>query len=169
MIEYEIVRSSRKTLAIQITKDCKVIVRAPYYVTKYQIEKIVKEKEMWIISKSAEIQKHFEKQKSIAFSDEEIAQFRKYVIDKVHEYADIMELNYGTIKFTNAKTRFGSCNTKTKNLCFSNILISKPRDAIDYVAVHELAHTIFPNHSKEFYQYIEKYMPDYRKRSKMLK
>ena len=44
-----------------------------------------------------------------------------------------------------------------------------PPEAIDYVVVHELAHIIYKNHGKDFYKLIEKYLPDYKKREKLLK
>ena len=44
-----------------------------------------------------------------------------------------------------------------------------PDDAIDYVVVHELAHIKYKNHGKNFYELIEKYMPDFRERQKLLK
>ncbi|MCH5315350.1 MAG: M48 family metallopeptidase [Eubacterium sp.] len=44
-----------------------------------------------------------------------------------------------------------------------------PPEAVDYVVVHELAHIKHHNHSKSFYNLIEKYMPDYKQREKLLK
>jgi predicted metal-dependent hydrolase len=44
-----------------------------------------------------------------------------------------------------------------------------PDKAIDYVVVHELAHIKHLNHSRDFYKLIEKYMPDYKERARLLK
>ena len=44
-----------------------------------------------------------------------------------------------------------------------------PMEAIDYVVVHELAHIKYKNHQKEFYNLVESYMPDYKKRILLLK
>ena len=44
-----------------------------------------------------------------------------------------------------------------------------PPEAIDYVVVHELAHIVHKNHGAEFYKLIEKYLPDYKERVKMLR
>ncbi len=169
MIDYEIIKSKRKSIAIQIKDDCSVVVRAPHFVTKKQIESIVKEKENWINSKIFEIKEKQAKKEAVTYTKEEVIQFHRFVLECVEKYAEIMNLNFGKIKFNNAKTRFGSCNTKTHNLNFSYLLLSKPKDAIESVVVHELAHIVYPNHSKAFYDYIEKYMPDYKERSKKLK
>ncbi|WP_150467703.1 M48 family metallopeptidase [Francisella sp. SYW-9] len=77
------------------------------------------------------------------------------------------EIQRVTIKKT--KTRWGSCNyiKKTINLNFN--LILRDIEAIEYVVLHEIAHLTHPNHSKEFYNYIESYMPDWKIREKRLK
>ncbi len=68
-----------------------------------------------------------------------------------------------------SKTRWGSCNTKKAYINLSLHLVKKPLDAIEYVILHEIAHLTHPNHSKEFYGHIEKFMSDFREREKMLK
>ncbi len=68
-----------------------------------------------------------------------------------------------------SKNRWGSCNTQKAYINLSLHLVKKPLDAIEYVILHELSHLTYPNHSKEFYEYIEKFMNDYKKREKMLK
>ncbi len=171
MYKYELKRSKRKTLSLQITKDCTVLVRAPKSYPKKLIDQFVENHTDWITI-------HLEKQKNVlqnthVLSDDEInnlkRQAKEYIPNKVKEFAEIMGLEYGQIKITSAKTRYGSCNTKTYNLCFSYRLMLKPKEAVDYVIVHELAHIVHPNHSKDFYSYIEKYMPDYKNREKTLK
>ena len=77
-------------------------------------------------------------------------------------------LKYNRITITSAKTRFGSCTTQ-KNISFSYRLMLYPELAREYVVVHELAHLIEMNHSKKFYAIIEKYLPDYKERKKLLK
>jgi predicted metal-dependent hydrolase len=72
------------------------------------------------------------------------------------------------VKITSAKTRFGSCSGKN-NICFSYILMQYPEQAIDYVVLHELAHTRHHNHGPKFWALVEKYMPDYKQRRQMLK
>lgn len=172
MYDYELKRSKRKTVSIKITKDCKVVVNAPKLLTEKIIDKIVSEHTEWI-KKHLEIQQKRNLNAPPEPTKEEIKVLKEkaknYIVPKTREYAAIMSLEYGEVKITSAKTRYGSCNTRTHNLCFSYRLIDKPAVCIDYVIVHELAHIVHPNHSKDFYNYIEKYMPDYKYRIKLLK
>ena len=79
-----------------------------------------------------------------------------------------MNLSYGRITITSAKTRFGSCSSQG-NISFSYRLMLYPIEAREYVVVHELAHLLEMNHSKRFYAIVERYMPDYKERRKKLK
>ena len=93
---------------------------------------------------------------------------QEYIPPRVAEFSRVMELYPNGVKITSAKTRHGSCSGKN-NLCFSYRLMRYPKEAVDYVIVHELAHIKHKNHQKEFYELIEKYMPDYKERQRLLK
>ena len=67
------------------------------------------------------------------------------------------------------KTRWGSCNTLTRSITFNLQLYKKPLEVIDYVILHELAHIPYPHHQKEFWNFVEKYIPDWKKRRDLLK
>ena len=102
---------------------------------------------------------------------EEILRLRRdagdYFRALVEKYSKIMGLKYGRINITTAKKRFGSCNSNG-DICFSYRLMLYPEAAREYVVVHELAHIIELNHSKAFYAIVERYMPDYKERRKLL-
>ena len=68
-----------------------------------------------------------------------------------------------------AISKFGSCVPSTKRLHFSSRLIMLPEDKVDAVIVHELCHIIHPNHSKDFYNLVKKYIPNYEEIDKWLK
>ena len=87
---------------------------------------------------------------------------------KVQYYSSLIGVTPGGITVTGARTRFGSCSGKN-NLSFSFYLMRFPEEAIDYVVVHELCHILQHNHGKEFYKEIEKILPDYKEREKLLR
>lgn len=60
------------------------------------------------------------------------------------------------------KTRWGSCNTRTNHLNFNTRLAEYPSVCLEYVILHELAHTKVPNHGPEFKAIEDNFMPDWR-------
>lgn len=97
--------------------------------------------------------------------------YRRYaksiLTQKVEYFSKIMSCSPTSVKINGARTRWGSCSGKNA-LNFSWTLISADEEAVDYVVVHELAHTIEHNHSARFWAIVEKYMPDYQRRRKLL-
>ena len=79
-----------------------------------------------------------------------------------------MGVSYGSITVREQKTRWGSCSAKG-NLNFNWKLVLMPEEILEYVVVHELAHRLQMNHSMEFWDEVEKILPDYRKRRQWLK
>ena len=170
MTEYELVRSRRKTLSVQVTRECRVIVRAPLRLAKREIDRFVSEHADWIARALAH-----QRTLAEAHPEPDEAQARalaeravREIPPKVRHYSAIMGLRPTGIRITAARTRFGSCSGKN-SLCFSWRLMQYPREAIDYVVVHELAHIRHHDHSPAFYALIERYMPDWRERMKLLK
>lgn len=171
----EVIRSKRKTLAIEIRPDMRVVVRAPEKIPQKEIIKFVEEKQNWIKKhiaqmyfKAEEIKKQ-KKEPALTNADiEKLCQKALSVIpDKVKYYAEIMEVTYGKITIRNQKTRWGSCSSKG-NLNFNCLLMLMPDKVLDYVVVHELCHLKQMNHSKKFWMEVEKYMPDYKSYKKWL-
>ena len=95
---------------------------------------------------------------------------KPYMADKLRFWAGRMNLPCPKDpKITGAKTRWGSCGGKGKNnICFSLLLMAAPERCIDYVAVHELAHTVYFNHGDDFWALVEKYAPDRKQLKKIL-
>lgn len=166
MTDYRIIRSSRKTVGIEI-RNGEVIVRAPQRMTKAEIDKIITANEDRIRKM---LEKAAERESSlgdvIPLTGEEIRQLAakalEYIPSRVKYYAGKMGVTYGGITIRNQKTRWGSCSSKG-NLNFNCLLMLTPPEVIDSVVVHELCHLREMNHSARFYAEVEKVFPDYRK------
>lgn len=169
MPEFEIKRSSRKTLSIEITREAKVIVRAPQRIKRDVINSFVLKNKEWIYE---HVKKREEKNAREALDEvkkEELTALAKEIIPKkVIFFAKIMNVRPTGIKITSAQTRFGSCSGKN-SLCFSYRIMLYPEKAIDYVVIHELCHILHHNHSADFWREVGKYMPDYKEAEKLLK
>ena len=166
---YNLKRQKRKTLCLQINDDLTITVKAPIFATQKEIDDFVLKHTAWIEKKKKQLSAR--EQFKVTLNDGKIAELKaaaeRIIPMRVEYYAALMGLTPAGVKITSAKKRFGSCNGKN-SLCFSYMLMLYPIEAIDYVVVHELAHIRHHNHSKEFYKLIEKFMPDYKRRIKIL-
>lgn len=60
------------------------------------------------------------------------------------------------------KTKWGSCNPRTRCIRLNTELVKKPRDLLEYVVIHELLHLIEPTHSERFVRLLDTYYPTWR-------
>lgn len=85
--------------------------------------------------------------------------------EKLHErvafWAEKMQVTYNTIRIKDVKGHWGSCSSK-KNLNFNYRISLLPIEGIDYIIIHELSHLTEMNHSRRFWDIVERYMPDYK-------
>jgi hypothetical protein len=86
----------------------------------------------------------------------------------VVHYARLYNFHYQKIRLSSARTRWGSCSARG-TLSFTWRLIMSPPEIIDYVVIHELAHTIHHNHSPQFWGLVGSILPDYAEKRKWLK
>jgi len=171
MKQYELIRSRRKTLALEITPDCRVLVRAPMRLSQARIDAFVESHAHWIA-------RHLEQQRQKAAqmppppTEAETqalkTKARALLPEKVSFWSRKMGVTPTGLKITTARKRYGSCSGKN-SLCFSCFLMRYPEAAIDLVVVHELCHIKVKNHSRDFYALLEQYLPDYKERKKLLK
>ena len=168
-MEYEIKYSARKTVTLKV-RDGRLYILAPIGTKSEYIEKLIEKHKHWILGK-------LDAQVKIGavmaeLSEEQIRELRrearKYFTERTAYYASVMGLNYGKIRISSAKGRFGSCNS-SGNISYTYRLMLYPEAAREYVVVHELAHIRQMNHSKDFYAIVEAVMPDYKERRKLLK
>ena len=171
MEPFELIRSRRKTLVLEITKDCRVLVRAPRTLSRERIDAFVAAHQDWIA-------RHLERQRLRAAAappaptPAEIealkARARAILPPLIAEWSEKMGVTPTGFRVTTARTRYGSCSGKN-SLCFSCFLMNSPEDAIELVVVHELCHIRVKNHGPAFYALLEHYLPDYRARKQHLR
>lgn len=170
MDKYELVRSRRKTLAIEVDRTGRVVIRVPMQATGEQIERFIVAHADWIARaqarQRARLAAHPEPDE--ARRAELIRRAKEELPPKVAYYAQLMGVQPTGLKITSARTRFGSCSGKN-SLCFSWRLMGYPEAAVDYVVVHELAHITHKNHGPRFWALVERYIPDYRARRALLR
>ena len=168
-IPYQLIRSARKTISIQITPAGEVIVRCPKRMSVRQAEKFVQSKRGWI---EKHLTKLAAKPQLPPFTLEELRalseQAAQIIPERVAWFAPIVGAAYGRITIRSQRTRWGSCSAKG-NLNFNCLLVLCPPEVLDYVVVHELCHRKELNHSAKFWAEVEKICPDYREHKRWLK
>ncbi len=98
------------------------------------------------------------------YSDE----LTKVIEQRLNYFCDITGLKYSSFTVKSHHSKWGSCD-RHRQLQFSLYLLGCTQELIDYVVLHELAHTEHMHHQKEFWALCETYMPDYVVRRKQLK
>ena len=170
MEPYELIRSGRKTLALEITRDCRVLVRAPRRLPKAQIDRFVAGHAAWIAQHLAEQRRRADLAPPAPMPAEIAAlkeRARRILMPKVAFWSEKMGLAPTGVIITAARTRYGSCSGKN-SLCFSCFLANAPEAAVDLVVVHELCHIRVKNHGPDFYALLERTLPDWRERKRLL-
>lgn len=105
-----------------------------------------------------------------------LAKISKYLRDKygplikyrVEELAKLYSFSYREITIRDQTSRWGSCSHE-RNLNFNWRLIFAPIKVMDYVIIHELAHTLQMNHSAKFWAIVERCDPSYQHSREWLK
>ncbi len=175
--DYEVIRSRRKTLGIEITTDLKVRIRAPYYVSDTEIMRFVIRNTDWIekhlekmAKKAREAEEHRREIEFLSATEirELAGQAMTDIPQRLQKYAPLVGVNYGRVTIRNQRSRWGSCSSRG-NLNFNCLLMLTPEAVRDYVVVHELCHRKQMNHSPKFWAEVERVLPEYREQKAWLR
>lgn len=166
---YELTRKSVKNINIRVKSDGRVLVSANRRVSMKYIDELILSKQNFILNtlKKYENLRRLkeEKQKQTVLHEEEILM---QICQKIYPLFAPFGVEFPQIKIRTMKTQWGSCRPQTGIITLNRRLLEAPIEAIEYVVLHEFAHFIHPNHSKEFYALVEQFMPDWKVRKKML-
>jgi len=162
-IRYTVKESDRaKRMRLAVYCDASVVVTVPRGVKTGLIEKLLREKQQWIENKISYFTK-FKNKPITRYSEDD---YRKYKSDafviakeRVEYFNQFYGFSYKAINIKNQKTKWGSCSVK-KNLNFNYKIIFLPEAVRDYVIVHEICHLKELNHSRKFWNLIEKTIPE---------
>jgi len=210
MPEPQIIKSKRRTIALQIAPDGTLLVRAPLRASMHQIQQFIDYNREWIdehlqkVEMRPRVDKHSFKEgetfwflgnkviltigefKQIEVKGDKllfprilvfrvqkeltawyIKQARLLITQQVEYFAEQMKTSFISLTFSDTKSQWGRC-TKDNRLQFSWRLIMSPLLTLNYVVIHELAHTLEKNHSRAFWSRVRLYNPSYRQQIKWL-
>lgn len=165
MTAYTLTRSRRKTLAIHIKTDGAVEVRAPLRLGKSEIERFVASKSAWIEKKQSQTTAwQSAAPRELPPLEYANGEFESVIRDMVEIWEARLGVSVSFVGIRRMSSRWGSCTTKTRRTRLNAALKYCPRECLEYVIVHELAHLRENNHSPCFWTIVETSLPDYKAR-----
>ncbi|EMG92019.1 hypothetical protein HMPREF1399_01305 [Helicobacter pylori GAM118Bi] len=169
-----------KTLSLNITPSLEVILKMPDSCPQARANAFLKEQEAWLKKtllamqeKHSLLHTNLEKYKNkiLVFdetknaNDYTLTELKKilktYLERKLPLIAQKMQTSYTGFSIRNNAKVLGSCSYHNR-LSFALLLVCAQKEAIDYVIIHELAHTIHKNHSQNFWRCVKTFCPNYR-------
>lgn len=159
-MEYELIRSARRSLTVRLKEDGTVLVRAPLLSTRWEIERFLRKHADWIETRREKLR---ERPAAEKLSREELEDLkkrgRKLFPARVAFYAPLAGVKPGRVAVRSQRSKWGSCSAKG-NLNFNCLLLLAPPEALDYVVVHELCHLKEMNHSPRFWAEVKRVLPE---------
>ncbi len=200
--DYQLIRSKRKSISVEISPRNEIIVRCPQGLGIARVEKFLEEKSCWI-------EKHFNNKLKNFEANSEIINFTSILIrgekhpvqigaktaffngivyikhqkevrkliteicveEFIQRFNNISlrtRLYAVSVSFKNYKGRWGCCSIK-KEICFNFKIFMLPVNLQNYIIVHELCHIEHFNHSKNFWDTVSRFIPEYKTIRKRLK
>ncbi|MGL2348467.1 M48 family metallopeptidase [Helicobacter pylori] len=169
-----------KILSLNITPSLEVILKMPDSCPQARASAFLKDQEAWLKKTFLAMQeKHLllhtnlekYKNKILVFdevknaNDYTLTELKKilktYLERKLPSIAQKMQTSYTGFNIRNNAKVLGSCSYHNR-LSFALLLVCAQKEAIDYVIIHELAHTIHKNHSQNFWRCVKTFCPNYR-------
>ncbi|QDY63885.1 M48 family metallopeptidase [Helicobacter pylori] len=169
-----------KTLSLNITPSLEVILKMPNSCSQTRASAFLKEQEAWLKKTLSAMQEKHSllhlhlntyKDKILVFdevknaNDYTLTELKKilktYLEQKLPLIAQKMQTSYTGFNVRNNAKVLGSCSYHNR-LSFALLLVCTQKEAIDYVIIHELAHTIHKNHSQNFWRCVQIFCPNYR-------
>jgi predicted metal-dependent hydrolase len=168
---------------IRVLKEDLIEIKSNIYFSLYDAKILVEKRKNWLenaikkVSKNALLEDEFlylgEVKKLQDFNIKNLDKFYKNEIEKilpniVETFSKKMDLYPTSISYRKNKRTWGSCNFKN-GLNFNILLMKFPLEIMQYVVIHELSHIKHKNHSKNFWNLVEKYCPNYKQIEKEFK
>lgn len=177
-IKYILERKQVKNINLRVRPDGIIKVSASPRVDASQIDDFVLSKAEFILKalkrfeSAAEAEEKYQRELGKAKAGQESLLADPAIFTEILDEVYPAFIPYGIarpkVRIRTMKSCWGSCLVNKGIITLNRKLLMKPRECIEYVVVHELCHFVHPNHSKQFYGFMEQFMPDWRERKAYL-
>jgi predicted metal-dependent hydrolase len=158
-VKYDVIYRNVKYWRLEIKNENLILIAPKGHVDH---EKIIEKHKKWIYKKFQAIEASKKEAKlrelNLNFDDEE---FKDLIHKLVNEFSFELNVSVNRVYFKKMKSRWGSCSSR-KNISINLLLKYLPKNIIEYVVFHEIAHLVELNHSKRFWSIIYSKFPDYK-------
>ena len=171
-LEVLVTRKRIKTMNMRVKEpDGRICISAPYLTPDRDIISFVRSKRRWIdraVSRvRAKAAAHPEPADK-AEKEARRAELKRRIEERLPYIEEVTGLKCSGWTVRDMHTRWGSCNTRTHHINLSLMLATRSDTELDYVILHELVHTVVPNHGPDFYALMDRFMPGWKKIRKAL-
>lgn len=171
---------SRKNLNVTIKPNNEIKLSKPARLSKEHLIEYLEQNSEWILAKSQQVNDVAEKRSNNIHQDyvrvfgekvyyEDYPTIKEDLYDILNNYVsetrqmfDELFQKEPTIDILPLKGKWGACSPAIESILLNETLVHYPVDCINYVMIHEYVHLLIPNHSKDFYDLVERIMPGYR-------
>ena len=168
-IEYTLDYKHVKNINLRIKSDASVYVSANNRVSTSEIERFMLSKAEFILKAIEKFENTPKKERFQYFREDEIKEIITDICKKVYPCFESRGIKFPIVKFRKMVSRWGSCNYVKGIVTFNTALMYAPYECIEYVVYHEFCHFLQANHSKKFYDELERVCPKHKEYRKILK
>ena len=174
MTELRIVRSRRKTLALQVLPTGEIVARAPLRLPERDIHAFAEQHAAWLEAAVARARAGSRAaQRAGILSEAELQRLRTAaradLTERVTRLAARMGVDFAGITIRAQRTRWGSCHPAKRQITLAARLALQPPEAVEYVVVHEYCHFVHPDHQAGFWALVASILPDWKARRALLR
>jgi len=166
-LEVELTRKRIKRMNMRIKEpDGRIVISAPYLVSDRDVIAFVRSKRDWIDRSVARVRARAAAHPEPADRAEKEArrrELKRRIEARLPVIEEVTGLHCSGWTVRDMHTRWGSCNTNTGHINLSLMLATRTDAELDYVILHELVHTMVPDHGPRFYALMDRYMPGWKK------
>ena len=167
-VKYDLQYKRVKNINLRIKPDGSISVSAHRRISQTIIDDFLISKSDFILRALDKYENKQAKEQKQFFSEDEVKNKILRLCEEVYPYYKEKGIRYPQIKFRKMVSRWGSCHTQKGILTFSTNLMYAPKECIEYVVYHEFTHFLQGNHSRKFYNELEKVFPNWKEcRSKL--
>lgn len=164
-----VTKKRMKNMYLRIRKeDGSVQISAPHHMSRENIREfagshlawIKAQQRRWFIERGSDVGTPVYGKAQI---EERKRLLKDMVLLLIERWEPVMGVKVSGVTIRQMKTRWGSCNARTRHININLALLEKDEDCLEYVVVHEMTHILEASHSAVFWGYMDRFYPDWRR------